>query len=299
MPLQPIPLPICSDSEPDLAAELAAVAERLNRSTVQVRTVGGSGSGVIWQADGLIVTNAHVAQAAHATVELSDGRTFEAAVSARDSERDLAALQVSAQGLPAAQLGDDQCLRVGELVLAVGNPLGLVGALAAGIVHSIGPVARGGRQLWIQADLRLAPGNSGGPLADAQGRVIGINSRIVNGLAVAIPSRTVTRFLQSSEPRPVLGVTLRSVLVPLSGELGLGLLVLAVAPGSAAAAAGLLTGDVLLSADAQRFSGPDDLAHCLGEASQGDWLHLELLRAGKHQACRVRLGGDPPDAAAA
>jgi serine protease Do len=91
--------------------------------------------------------------------------------------------------LPAAEIGDSGALRVGEVVLAVGNPLGLVRALSAGLVHAVGPRA-------IHADLRLAPGNSGGPLADAEGRVVGLNAMIVGGLAVAVPSREARRFVR-------------------------------------------------------------------------------------------------------
>ncbi len=115
-----------------LAEEFAAVAERLCRSTVQVLTGTGVGSGVIWHPDGLIITNAHVASGSRTTVKLLDGRVFEAAVTARDLERDLAALKVEAVDLPAANVGDSDALRVGQLVLAIGNPLGLVGALTTG-----------------------------------------------------------------------------------------------------------------------------------------------------------------------
>jgi len=123
-----------------LVDELQAIATRLCRATVQVRGQGPSGgSGVIWSSDGLIITNAHVARGTRATVELFDGRTLDAAVTARDKGRDLAALTIDAHDLPAAAIGDSDRLRVGELVLAVGNPLGMVGALTTGIVHTIAP----------------------------------------------------------------------------------------------------------------------------------------------------------------
>ena len=183
-----------------LADAFNRVAEQLRQSTVQVRgrRGPGGGSGVIWQPDGVIITNAHVVRGAEAIVTLADGRTFDAAVTARDDERDLAALKTEAADLPAAPIGDSDGLRVGELVLAVGNPLGLTGAVTAGVVHAIGG-GEGPRQRgWVQADVRLAPGNSGGPLADAQGRVIGINSMIAGGLALAVPSNAVARFLAGS-----------------------------------------------------------------------------------------------------
>jgi len=173
-------------------AQLASVAAALSACTVQIRTGKSAvGSGVIWHSD-VIITNAHVVPGPQATVELADGRTFDAVCTSRDRQRDLAALQIAAkQLLPAATVGDSHALRVGELVLAVGHPVGFAGALTIGIIHS---PARN----WLRADIRLAPGNSGGPLADTQGRVVGINSVIAMGLALAVPSRVVERFLRQS-----------------------------------------------------------------------------------------------------
>src|SRR5580692_10619121 len=148
-----------------LPLEFGEVAERLRRSTVQVAMRGrgqGSGSGVIWSADGLIVTNAHVARGTEAKVSLWDGSTHVATVLNRDPRRDLASLRIAGLGLPAATPGDSSALRAGELVIAVGNPLGFIGALTTGVVHSLPNGKR-----WVAADVRLAPGNSGGPLADA------------------------------------------------------------------------------------------------------------------------------------
>jgi serine protease Do len=181
--------------------ELAAVAARLSLSTVQVRSRRfGAGSGVIWHSSGLIITNAHVVRGSRARVELSDGRVFDAVCTGRNLQRDLAALKVPAADLSAATVGDSDALRVGELVLAVGNPLGLVGAVTTGIIYAIGP--KDASSKWVQADVRLAPGNSGGPLADAQGRIIGINTIIAGGLALAVPSNVVERFWRSSSPAP-------------------------------------------------------------------------------------------------
>ncbi len=188
-----------TSGQTNLGSELAAVAERLCRSTVQVLSArGGVGSGVIWDPDGLIITNAHVAHGSRATVKLLDGRVFEAAVTAKDPARDLAALKVEAADLLAATVGDSDALRVGELVLAVGNPLGLVGALTTGIISCNSALEAPSQQRWVMADVRLSPGNSGGPLADARGQVIGINSMIVGSLALAVPSNAVERFLRTS-----------------------------------------------------------------------------------------------------
>ena len=179
------------------------IAEALRRSTVQVFAHGrgrGGGSGVVWSCNGLIVTNAHViahvARAAEAEVELWDGRRFRARVVSRDPRLDLATLHITATDLNAATPGDSDGLRPGELVIAVGNPWGFAGALSAGVVHSIGKLPGMGSQRWIRASVQLAPGNSGGPLANAQGCVVGINTAIVNGLGVAVPGSVVLDFLR-------------------------------------------------------------------------------------------------------
>lgn len=180
--------------------ELAGLADRLRQSTVQIRgSRFGVGSGVIWQPDGLIVTNAHVVAGSEAIAELADGRSLPARVVCKAPRQDLAVLRVNATDLAAAAIGDSEQLRVGELVLAVGNPLGLVGALATGIVAALPGHRNPDPPTWIQTDVRLAPGNSGGALADAQGRVVGINSMIVNGLGYAVPSRAVQHLLLSAQ----------------------------------------------------------------------------------------------------
>src|SRR5437899_5176637 len=283
-----------------LSDELAAVAARLRRSTVLVRGRGrGAGSGVIWPGRGLIVTNAHVAQGPRSSVGLSDGRSLEAVVTARDPYRDLAALAVDAQNLPAADVADSDRLRVGDLVLAVGNPLGMIGALATGIIHTTGAAgARNGPggQHWIQADVRLAPGNSGGPLADARGRVIGINTMVAGGLALAVPSNAVTEFLSGAgeeHGRPRLGVTIEPVLVPREHERLLGLLVLEVEPGSHAETAGIAAGDVLIGAGGRSFNGPYDLARALRNADPAGGVELDLIRGSRRVTREVRLRVQP------
>lgn len=279
------------DASTDIASELAAVALELNRCTVQVRSPQvGAGSGVIWHCDGLIVTNAHVAQDERATVELSDGRILAAVRTAIDLKRDLAALRVEATDLPTVTVGDANALRVGELVLAVGNPQGVVGALTTGIIHQISHSDGQSRQNWVIADVRLAPGNSGGPLANARGEVIGINTMIAGGLALAIPSHEVERFLTKGS-RPYLGVTLRPVQVLLENRTILGLLVLDVAKDSLALASGLRLGDVLIGAYGQYFHVLDDLVNLLEQSEPGESLRLEFMRHGKRDRCIVVLPG--------
>lgn len=254
----------------DLTTELARLAERVRASTVQVRSRGpGGGSGVIWASDGLIVTNAHVARGDRAEVETED-RVYDAEIISRDDRLDLAALRVDAVGLPAAAVGDSDRLRVGEIVLAVGNPLGLTGAVATGIVHAISP----DRPSWVRADIRLLPGNSGGPLVNTRGEVIGINSMVAGGLGMAVPSNAVRRFLGG---RAVLGITAQPVLVPSGDGERLGFLVLAVEPDGAAASAGMLLGDVLIGVDGVWFTRPSDIASVPWDTPHG----VDVMRGGR------------------
>jgi serine protease Do len=143
------------------------------------------------------VGRAHRARAG-ALVVLPGGRRLPAALVAWDRHLDLAALRIEARDLPAATVGDPDRLRPGELVLAVGHPFGVPGAVVTGIVHAAPARGRPDGRRWIQADLRLAPGNSGGPLADASGRVIGVNTMIAGGLALAVPSHVVQAFVMRS-----------------------------------------------------------------------------------------------------
>jgi serine protease Do len=266
------------------------VAERLRRSTVQVRNsrARSGGSGVIWSESGLIVTNAHVVHEAPARVTLWDGGHYSAELLRRDVRRDLATLRIPAVGLPAAAPGDSSALRPGELVIAIGNPMGFIGALSAGVVHS-------NRRRWVAADVRLAPGNSGGPLADARGRVIGINTMIAGGLALAVPSNTVADFVSGrAASGPALGVTLQPV--PLRGG-SLGFLLLEIEPGSAAERASLRKGDLLTAAAGAPFRSLDDLSEALDSAA--GVLELQFLRGDRRQSrtTAVRLESRAPEAA--
>ncbi|MDQ1389560.1 MAG: hypothetical protein QOF56_3014 [Acidobacteriaceae bacterium] len=268
------------------------VAEALRRTTVQVSSGGrGFGSGVILGADGLIVTNAHVVRSSHAQVKLWDGRTLDAAVTSRDLSRDLAALLASASGLPAATLADSSKARVGELVLAVGNPLGFVGALSTGIIHAAGSVHGLGMSSWLQADVKLAPGNSGGPLANAQGRVLGINTMVAGGLALAIPSNDVARFLADGPSHSVLGIEVRPVRIVVRDENRIGLLLMGVTPGGPASMASLMIGDILVGVDGVLFRSVNDLEIAL-QGTAERIINLLFLRGDRRNIRRVavRLG---------
>jgi serine protease Do len=180
---------------PGLTAALGDLAERLRRVTVQVRAgARGAGAGVVWLRHGLVVTNAHVATGPSLEVVLPDDRAVRALLIARDPERDLAALELPPGDSEPALRVDARSLRPGELVVAIGHPLGVAYAAALGLVHRP-PTGGRGPSAWLQADIRLAPGNSGGPLADATGRVVGVNAMIVGGLGFAVPTHVVDGFL--------------------------------------------------------------------------------------------------------
>jgi len=176
-----------------ITTELAGIAARVRAATVQVqgRRRGTWGSGVLWR-PGVVVTNAHVVTGRSARVETADGTVHDARLLATDEGQDLALLAVSTELPPPALARDEP--RVGALVVAVGNPLGLSGAVTAGIVHGRLTPRRG--PPIILADLQLLPGNSGGPLADVLGRVVGVNTMMVRGLAAAIPCEVVERFVE-------------------------------------------------------------------------------------------------------
>ncbi len=187
-----------------LAQGLAAAVDQLRHITVQVRTRGAAtGAGILWDR-GLVITNAHVIRGDRATIELSDGTVARARLVARDSKRDLAALELElGRPVAGAVVRDSPPLRVGEMVIAIGHPGGLVGAATLGIIHRAEGEREGRPPRWIRADLRLAPGFSGGPLADTAGRLVGVNTMVQGGLALAIPAVAVAAWLQRSHAMAV------------------------------------------------------------------------------------------------
>lgn len=272
-----------------LSEASADVAARLRASLVAVRSRQGGGSGTIWSEDGMIVTNHHVVPGDSAEVQLSDDSVQQARVIAREPEHDLAILKIEATGLATARAGDSKAVRPGQLVFAAGNPWGQRGIFTAGIIISTGKATiENGVPLEeaVRADVGLAPGNSGGPLADAAGNVIGINSMIAGGMAIAVPVHIVTHFLAGELPgRGFLGISGRSIPLPpaiaasYGSEDGAGVMVTDVIDESPAASAGLLPGDVIVRLDGTR-AGTRSLAVGLERLKAGRPVRLELLRAG-------------------
>ncbi len=286
------------------------IYQQVNPAVVTVMAELGDGvsvgTGVIFTSDGYILTNYHVVEGGSAClIELESGVQFEALYVAGDSKNDLAVLKVDAAGLPAAQFGDSDTLQVGDPVYAIGNPLGveLRGTLTDGIVSAINrDVTVDGRVMTlIQTNAALNSGNSGGPLIDRYGRVVGINvikmsSRYSNveGLGFAIPSssmdRMVNDLLTYGEvlPEPELGVTVLQTGVPLKDGLT-GLEVLYVNPGSAADRAGIREGDYILSAGGELTHNSQDLLRVRRYLYLGDTLTMELMRDGERMEVTLEL----------
>jgi serine protease Do len=183
-----------------LDADLAANVEKARRSLVEIHNGhGGAGAGIVVRADGLVITNAHVI-GRRVKIRLPDGETLAARLIAYDREHDLAALSVTAPGLPVIEFGDSKHLRPGQWVMAIGHPWGVAGAATAGIVIGNGaefPEFKTGGREYIVVSLQMRPGNSGGPLVDDRGRLVGI-STMINGpdVGVAVPAHLVAMFLR-------------------------------------------------------------------------------------------------------
>ena len=185
-------------------ALLSTSVDLLRASVVQVLEGrrGSGGAGIAWGRPELFVTSAHVVSGARVTVVTPAGRAVTGMVIRRDTARDLAVVHATGAGedLPVARAGAPHMMRPGSLVVAVGHPFGSVDAVSVGVFQAVGPLPRGlglngkGSLPWVQADVRLAPGNSGGPLADARGHVIGVAAMVVSGLALAVPVTDVERL---------------------------------------------------------------------------------------------------------
>ena len=273
---------------------------------------GSTGTGVVLTHDGYIVTNCHVVEdALHIQVLLTDGRSVDAALVGMDEVSDLAVLQINAENLSPAQLGDSAALRVGDTVVAIGDPLGieLRGTMTDGIISAISrDIDVDGRTMnLIQTNAALNSGNSGGPLINCYGQVIGINTMKigdsmslagVEGLGFAIPSATVSDIVNQLieqgyvSGRPTLGITGESIsnLYHFYYRLPKGLYITAVESGSSADQVGIEEGDILLSLDGVEITSNDSLKAQLYNYTPGDQVTAIIYRGGKQYAVTLTVG---------
>jgi S1-C subfamily serine protease len=302
MPLDATGAPLSDELDP-YSAQVVNAFERVGPAVVHVIAFGaggrpkGQGSGVIFTPDGYVLTNAHVvAEAARLRASFTDGQALDAALVGEDAATDTAVLRLSGSGLPHAELGRSATLRVGQMVVAIGNPLGFQCTVTAGIVSALGRTLRApsGRMIdsVIQTDAPLNPGNSGGPLVSGAGRVVGINTATIapaQGICFAIGIDTAvwvaTRLMRDGRVRRSrLGLSGQTV--PIDTRVrrfhhlvqASGVLVLDMAEGGPAAAAGVQRGDVMVAFDGEPIVGVDGLHRSLTEERAGRVLTLTLLR---------------------
>ena len=297
------------------SSDVAAIAESVLPSVVSILIEAGdnsgSGSGFIVQSDGYILTNNHVAAPAvnggELTVVFDDGDEAIAKIVGRNTSYDLAVLKVDREGLPTAVLGDSSAVRVGDVAIAIGAPLGLNGTVTAGIISSLDrPVTAGGSGELafinaIQTDAAINPGNSGGPLLDGAGRVIGINSAIATlagtiggesgsiGLGFSIPIDTAKRIAEEliatgDSRTPIIGVVLNTAFT------GDGAEVSEITPGGPAEAAGVRVGDVITEFNGRQVADSTELVVVIRSYAPGEEIEITLTRNGKFSTIPLTLG---------
>lgn len=276
----------------------------------------GSGTGFIVSSEGYVLTNAHVVEdAQRVTVQLPSGEELDATIIGMDEDTDVAVLKVDHPGLKALALGDSDAVRVGEFVLAIGNPLDaelLTNTLTYGIVSAIGREVNidGHTNTYLQTDAAINYGNSGGPLLNLNGEVIGMNSAktitagydaygnpvSAEGIGYALPINTVVEIMElliehGTIERPAVGITVYTLTEAMAAELGVpqGVYIESIVKGGPASRAGLRAGDVILSANGRDITEQNELIAIINECSIGDTIELRIHRKGEELTCKIEL----------
>ena len=284
------------------------VARQVSPAVVTVRQPGGLGSGVIIRQDGVILTNAHVVgNARRVNVSLADGRELQGEVLGRDPTVDIAVVRIAARDLPVAPVGDSDRLEVGQAAIAIGNPLGLERTVTSGVVSAVDRTLRGtGLDGLIQTDAAINSGNSGGPLLDSQGRVIGINTAVLGGdprrpatgLGFAVPinlaSDVAGQILTTGRVlRAYLGIQHSDLEPEMAAQFRLpvreGLIVRLVGRGSPAEAAGLRPGDIIIRIDETPITQGGDLSRVLRDRRPGSTVTISVIRQSGPATLRATL----------
>ena len=283
-----------------LEQTIIRAVRQVSPAVVLVETGQGSGSGVVVRRDGVVLSNAHVVGGARTVrVTLADGRTVDGQVLGRDPTVDVAVVRIPVQDAPTAPLGDSDRLVVGQTAIAIGNPLGFERTVTTGVVSALNRTLRGSTlEQLIQTDAAISPGNSGGPLLDSQGRVIGINTAVIRiegaeGLGFAVPinlARSIADQLLTTGRirRAVLGIYPTDVTPPIAQQFGFpvreGVLVYGIDERSDAYRAGLRPGDVIVRMNGQPVEQQGDLRRVLRAAGPGATVRVEVVRRGGSRA---------------
>ena len=283
------------------------------------REAGSLGSGFIISPDGYVVTNNHLIQSAtgegtvdEVIVTMTDRTEYQARIIGRDPASDLALLKIDGANLPYVNWGDSDAVRVGDWVIAIGNPYGLGGTVTAGIVSALqrGITGQGAYDRYIQTDASINRGNSGGPMFDMAGNVIGINSALISptgasvGIGLAIPAEAAQPVIEALKrgerpERGYLGVQLQDMNEDIADSLGLpkdrGEIVIRVMPGEAAAKSGLRQGDVILTIDGVAVTPDATVSYLIANTAVGSTIPVEIIRDGRRQTVMVTVGERPSE----